>query len=63
MKECSGWGTRTCEQTCYIRKQADDDGRYVRMIGSPALYNVGADYLEDDAALVQKRGTNHLTVH
>ncbi|KAK4686317.1 pre-mRNA-splicing helicase BRR2, partial [Tremellales sp. Uapishka_1] len=28
---------------------------YVRMLGSPALYNVGADYLEGDAALVQKR--------
>jgi pre-mRNA-splicing helicase BRR2 len=25
------------------------------MLGSPALYNVGADYLEGDAALVQKR--------
>ena len=30
--------------------------RYVRMIGSPALYNVGADYLEGDPALIQKRG-------
>ena len=29
---------------------------YVRMIGSPALYNVGADYLEGDPTLVQKRG-------
>lgn len=28
---------------------------YVRMLGSPALYNVGADYLEGDDALVQKR--------
>ncbi|WWC58973.1 uncharacterized protein I303_101518 [Kwoniella dejecticola CBS 10117] len=28
---------------------------YVRMIGSPALYNVGADYMEGDAALIQKR--------
>lgn len=28
---------------------------YVRMLGSPALYNVGADYLEGDEALVQKR--------
>lgn len=28
---------------------------YVRMLGSPGLYNVGADYLEGDAALVQKR--------
>ncbi len=26
------------------------------MIGSPALYNVGTDYLEGDPALVQKRG-------
>ena len=26
------------------------------MLGSPALYNVGADYMEGDAALVQKRG-------
>ncbi|RSH79448.1 DEIH-box ATPase [Apiotrichum porosum] len=28
---------------------------YVRMLGSPALYNVGADYLEGDSALIQKR--------
>ncbi|KAK1926565.1 putative Pre-mRNA splicing factor [Papiliotrema laurentii] len=28
---------------------------YVRMVGSPALYNVGADYLEGDPTLVQKR--------
>ncbi|ORY24132.1 putative Pre-mRNA splicing factor [Naematelia encephala] len=28
---------------------------YVRMIGSPALYNVGADYMEGDPALIQKR--------
>ncbi|KAL7418739.1 Pre-mRNA-splicing helicase BRR2 [Cryptotrichosporon argae] len=28
---------------------------YVRMLGSSALYNVGADYLEGDSALVQKR--------
>ncbi|WVQ83790.1 hypothetical protein IAT38_005934 [Cryptococcus sp. DSM 104549] len=28
---------------------------YVRMLGSPALYNVGADYMEGDDALVQKR--------
>ena len=28
---------------------------YVRMLKSPALYSVGADYMEDDAALVQKR--------
>nr|ODN85918.1 pre-mRNA-splicing helicase BRR2 [Cryptococcus depauperatus CBS 7841] len=28
---------------------------YVRMLGSPALYNVGADYMEDDGTLVQKR--------
>jgi pre-mRNA-splicing helicase BRR2 len=33
-----------------------DIPRYVRMLGSPALYNVGADYLEGDPALVQKRG-------
>lgn len=35
---------------------ADNDRRYVRMLASPALYNVGADYMEGDAALVQKRG-------
>ena len=29
---------------------------YVRMVGSPALYNVGADYLEGDPTLIQKRG-------
>jgi pre-mRNA-splicing helicase BRR2 len=28
----------------------------VRMVGSPALYNVGADYLEGDPTLIQKRG-------
>jgi pre-mRNA-splicing helicase BRR2 len=28
---------------------------YVRMLGSPALYNVGADYLEGDPTLIQKR--------
>lgn len=28
---------------------------YVRMVGSPALYNVGADYQEGDPTLVQKR--------
>ncbi|KAJ9115096.1 hypothetical protein QFC22_005424 [Naganishia vaughanmartiniae] len=28
---------------------------YIRMLASPALYNVGADYMEGDAALVQKR--------
>jgi hypothetical protein len=32
------------------------DTRYVRMLASPALYNVGADYMEGDAPLVQKRG-------
>jgi hypothetical protein len=32
--------------------------RYVRMVGSPALYNVGADYLEGDPTLVQKRGAS-----
>jgi pre-mRNA-splicing helicase BRR2 len=26
------------------------------MLASPALYNVGADYMEGDAPLVQKRG-------
>lgn len=30
---------------------------YVRMLASPALYNVGADYMEGDDALVQKRGS------
>jgi pre-mRNA-splicing helicase BRR2 len=28
---------------------------YVQMLKSPALYSVGADYMEDDGALVQKR--------
>lgn len=28
---------------------------YVRMLASPALYNVGADYMEGDPALLQKR--------
>ncbi|ORX36116.1 Sec63 Brl domain-domain-containing protein [Kockovaella imperatae] len=28
---------------------------YVRMVGSPGLYNVGADYMEGDPTLVQKR--------
>ncbi|WWD21866.1 hypothetical protein CI109_106354 [Kwoniella shandongensis] len=28
---------------------------YVRMLGSPALYNVGADYMDGDSTLVQKR--------
>ncbi|EAU82983.1 DNA polymerase theta/eta [Coprinopsis cinerea okayama7 len=28
---------------------------YVRMLKDPALYNVGADYMEDDEQLVQKR--------
>jgi len=29
--------------------------RYVRMLKSPALYGVGADYQEDDEGLIQKR--------
>jgi replicative superfamily II helicase len=29
--------------------------RYVRMLKSPALYGVGADYQEDDLGLIQKR--------
>jgi pre-mRNA-splicing helicase BRR2 len=29
--------------------------RYVRMLKSPGLYSVGADYMEDDGALIQKR--------
>jgi hypothetical protein len=33
-----------------------DPPRYVRMLAAPALYNVGADYMEGDDALVQKRG-------
>jgi hypothetical protein len=28
------------------------------MLASPALYNVGADYMEGDAALLQKRCTS-----
>lgn len=34
---------------------ADWFARYVRMLKSPALYSVGADYTDDDPMLVQKR--------
>mgnify|MGYP006876509316 CR=1 FL=1 len=58
MKLCSGSVTLICEypRICYCLNIADKDLSYVRMLASPALYNVGADYMEGDAALVQKRG-------
>ena len=34
---------------------ADNGFRYVRMLKDPVLYSVGADYQDDDPALVQKR--------
>ena len=34
---------------------ADNSFRYVRMLKDPVLYSVGADYQDDDPALVQKR--------
>jgi hypothetical protein len=58
MKGCSGWGILICElgKIVILEHAADAVGSYVRMVGSPALYNVGADYLEGDPTLVQKRG-------
>jgi len=42
----SAFGTIHADTKCY---------RYVRMLKSPALYGVGADYQEDDEGLIQKR--------
>lgn len=59
MKPFSGWATHTCKRffvPFFLWRLTDGFPSYVRMLKSPGLYGVGADYQdENDPGLVQKR--------